>query len=89
MHDSIPHDTRTELNKCNCENDLISQNLPQDIRDEIKTHGVRNATILTVAPTGSGAIVAQVSSGIEPIFNVSYKRRVKKNSGFVSVHFPF
>ena len=57
-------------------------NLPQDIQDEIKTHGIRNATILTVAPTGSGAIVAQVSSGVEPIFNVSYKRRVKKNSGF-------
>ncbi len=58
------------------------QNLPQEIQDEIRTHGVRNATILTVAPTGSGAIVAQVSSGVEPIFNISYKRRVKRNSGF-------
>ena len=58
------------------------KNLPDEIQDEIKTHGVRNATILTVAPTGSGAIVAQVSSGVEPIFNISYKRRVKKNSGF-------
>lgn len=58
------------------------QSLPAEIQDEVKTHGIRNATILTVAPTGSGAIVAQVSSGVEPIFNVSYKRRVKKNSGF-------
>ncbi len=58
------------------------QNLPQEVQDEIKVHGVRNATILTVAPTGSGAIVAQVSSGVEPIFNISYKRRVKKNDGF-------
>jgi len=58
------------------------QNLSPEIQDEIKTHGIRNATILTVAPTGSGAIVAQVSSGVEPIFNISYKRRVKKNSGF-------
>jgi len=58
------------------------QNLPQEIQDEIKVHGIRNATILTVAPTGSGAIVAQVSSGVEPIFNISYKRRVKKNDGF-------
>ena len=58
------------------------KNLPQEIRDEIKVHGIRNATILTVAPTGSGAIVAQVSSGVEPIFNVSYTRRVKKNEGF-------
>ncbi len=58
------------------------KNLPDEIQEEIKTHGIRNATILTVAPTGSGAIVAQVSSGVEPIFNISYKRRVKKNSGF-------
>jgi len=58
------------------------QNLPEDIQEDVKTHGIRNATILTVAPTGSGAIVAQVSSGVEPIFNISYKRRVKKNSGF-------
>ncbi len=58
------------------------QNLPDEVQNEVKTHGIRNATILTVAPTGSGAIVAQVSSGVEPIFNVSYKRRVKKNDGF-------
>ncbi|MCF6237352.1 MAG: adenosylcobalamin-dependent ribonucleoside-diphosphate reductase [Candidatus Marinimicrobia bacterium] len=58
------------------------QNLPQEVQNEIKVHGVRNATILTVAPTGSGAIIAQVSSGVEPIFNVSYKRRVKKNDSF-------
>ena len=58
------------------------QKLPTNIQNEIKEQGIRNATILTVAPTGSGAIVAQVSSGIEPIFNISYKRRVKKNSGF-------
>jgi ribonucleoside-diphosphate reductase alpha chain len=58
------------------------KNLPEELQETIKAKGIRNATILTVAPTGSGAIVAQVSSGIEPIFNVSYKRRVKKNSGF-------
>jgi len=63
-------------------NSKYIQNLPEEIQTEIKTHGIRNATILTVAPTGSGAIIAQVSSGVEPIFNVSYKRRVKKNDGF-------
>ncbi|NQV14031.1 adenosylcobalamin-dependent ribonucleoside-diphosphate reductase, partial [bacterium] len=58
------------------------QSLSDDIQEDIKTYGIRNATILTVAPTGSGAIVAQVSSGVEPIFNVSYKRRVKKNDAY-------
>ncbi len=63
-------------------NSQYIKNLPEEVQEEIEAHGVRNATILTVAPTGSGAIVAQVSSGVEPIFNVSYKRRVKKNDGF-------
>jgi ribonucleoside-diphosphate reductase alpha chain len=58
------------------------KNLPRAIRDQIKIHGIRNSTISTVAPTGSGAIVARVTSGIEPIFATSYKRRVKENTGY-------
>lgn len=58
------------------------KNLPKGIREKIKSNGIRNATILTVAPTGSGGIVAQVTSGIEPIFATGYKRRVKKNEGY-------
>ena len=57
------------------------KNLPKTIRDQIQNHGIRNSTLTTVAPTGSGAIVARVSSGIEPIFDTSYMRRVKKNEG--------
>ena len=57
------------------------KNLPKNLRDQIQKYGVRNSTLTTVAPTGSGAIVARVSSGIEPIFDTSYKRRVKKNEG--------
>jgi ribonucleoside-diphosphate reductase alpha chain len=57
------------------------KNLPKNIRDQIQKYGVRNSTLTTVAPTGSGAIVARVSSGIEPIFDTSYRRRVKKNKG--------
>jgi ribonucleoside-diphosphate reductase alpha chain len=56
--------------------------LPRHLKDKIKEDGIRNSTILTVPPTGSGAIVARVTSGIEPIFATSYKRRVKKNDGF-------
>ena len=52
------------------------------ICDKIRTKGIRNSTITTVAPTGSGAIVSRVTSGIEPIFATSYKRRVKKNDGY-------
>ncbi|NOZ04206.1 MAG: adenosylcobalamin-dependent ribonucleoside-diphosphate reductase [FCB group bacterium] len=58
------------------------KNLPKHLRETIKEHGIRNATCTTVPPTGSGAIVARVTSGIEPIFATSYKRRVKVNDGY-------
>ncbi len=58
------------------------KNLPKQIRESIKSDGIRNATILTVPPTGSGAIVARVTSGIEPIFATSYRRRVKESDGY-------
>ncbi|RMF06156.1 MAG: adenosylcobalamin-dependent ribonucleoside-diphosphate reductase [Candidatus Neomarinimicrobiota bacterium] len=58
------------------------KNLPKTLREEIQKHGIRNATLTTVAPTGSGAIVARVTSGIEPIFATSYTRRVKQNEGY-------
>ncbi len=57
------------------------KNLPKAVKNDIAEHGIRNATVLTVPPTGSGAIVARVTSGIEPIFSTSYTRRVKQNTG--------
>jgi ribonucleoside-diphosphate reductase alpha chain len=58
------------------------KNLPKSLQNKIKEQGIRNSTITTVAPTGSGAIVARVTSGIEPIFATSYKRKVKKNDAY-------
>ena len=57
------------------------QNLPRDIQEAIREHGIRNSTVLTVPPVGTGSIVAQTSSGIEPIFCTSYRRRVKNHDG--------
>ena len=57
------------------------QSLPKEIQDEIKKHGIRNSTVITVPPVGTGSIVAQTSSGIEPIFCTSYRRRVKNHDG--------
>jgi ribonucleoside-diphosphate reductase alpha chain len=57
------------------------KSLPQEIQDQIRTHGIRNSTVITVPPVGTGSIVAQTSSGIEPIFCTSYRRRVKNHDG--------
>ncbi|HET6617132.1 MAG TPA: adenosylcobalamin-dependent ribonucleoside-diphosphate reductase [Gemmatimonadota bacterium] len=57
------------------------RSLPDDLREQIKQFGMRNSTVLTVPPVGTGSIVAQCSSGVEPIFCTSYKRRVKQEDG--------
>ncbi|HKY59793.1 MAG TPA: LAGLIDADG family homing endonuclease, partial [Gemmatimonadota bacterium] len=57
------------------------QSLPEDLREQIRQFGLRNSTVITAPPVGTGSIVAQSSSGIEPIFCTSYKRRVKQDDG--------
>jgi len=51
---------------------------PQFIKD-MKEHGRRNIAALTIAPTGTTSLMTQTTSGIEPVFMVSYKRRKKIN----------
>ncbi len=41
--------------------------------------GRRNIALLTIAPTGTTSLMTQTSSGLEPVFQVSYKRRKKVN----------
>jgi len=55
--------------------------LPSKIRDRIRKHGIRNVCLLTQAPTGTTALLAQESSGIEPIFSPVYKRTFRVNDG--------
>jgi ribonucleoside-diphosphate reductase alpha chain len=43
--------------------------------EKIRRQGMRNVACLTVPPVGSGAALAGVTSGIEPIFDVAYIRR--------------
>jgi len=56
------------------------QGVSPDVLENIKIHGLRNACILTVPPVGSGSILAGTTSGIEPMFAISYYRRSKSLS---------
>ncbi|MCX7643352.1 MAG: ribonucleoside-diphosphate reductase, adenosylcobalamin-dependent, partial [Armatimonadetes bacterium] len=54
---------------------FIRERLPKELQERIRKHGLRNVCVLTVPPVGSGAAMAGVTSGIEPIFALSYIRR--------------
>lgn len=51
------------------------QALAPQLVERIRQHGLRNVALLTVPPVGSGAALAGVTSGIEPIFDLAYVRR--------------
>ena len=58
----------------------IYNSLSSDMQSLYKSYGRRNVANLTTSPTGSVSLMAQVSSGIEPVFSLEYERR-KKTKG--------
>lgn len=50
-----------------------------DLYQDMLSYGRRNISLLTIAPTGTTSLMTQTSSGIEPVFMASYKRRKKVN----------
>ena len=49
--------------------------LPEEIKEKIEKQGIRNAVLLTIAPTGTTSLISGVSSGIEPVYEFEFIRK--------------
>ncbi|MDR2980506.1 MAG: adenosylcobalamin-dependent ribonucleoside-diphosphate reductase [Bacteroidales bacterium] len=69
-----------------CRNPFIGRlkNADEKLYNDMVRYGRRNIAMLTIAPTGSVSICTQTTSGIEPAFNVVYKRKRKVNPNDLS-----
>lgn len=65
--------------------ETILKILPEEYIEKYHKYGRRNIQNLAIAPTGSISIIAGVSSSIEPLFNIRYKRRRRLNA-FMSLN---
>ena len=53
---------------------------------DIQTNGLRNATLTTIAPTGTISMIADTSSGVEPQFSLVYVKNVMDNDKLLYVN---
>ncbi|NWG40216.1 MAG: adenosylcobalamin-dependent ribonucleoside-diphosphate reductase, partial [Hydrogenophilaceae bacterium] len=70
------------LDRCKHVEGVFIRHLPEDIRNGILKHGIRNSHLTAIAPTGTISLLANnVSSGLEPVFQYDYRRKIIEADG--------
>ena len=81
-----------EAQKASCELAAergVFPNFKGSVYDRPDVMEIRNATVTTIAPTGTLSIIASCSSGIEPLFAISYAKRVMDGTELLEVNPQF
>jgi ribonucleoside-diphosphate reductase alpha chain len=81
IYDSVREEKNPFINRLKSEN--------EDLFNDMVKYGRRNIACLTIAPTGTTSLMTQTTSGIEPVFMISYKRRRKVNPNDKNVKVDF
>ncbi len=70
---------------------FYNENVDEEVKEIVKEHGMRNCSLLSIAPTGSISTMLGISGGIEPIFMNSYMRKTEslhEEDTFYKVYTP-
>lgn len=63
----------------------FARTLPEEIRAGIRAQGIRNSHLIAIAPAGTISLLANgISSGLEPVFEFEYRRRIEDGQGGAS-----
>ena len=64
----------------------ISDDMWAELDDQIKAHGIRNATTTCIAPTGTISMIASASGGVEPLFGLVFSRLIMDGTEMLEVN---
>lgn len=62
----------------------FTKHLKPSLREKGRKHGIRNCATMTIAPVGTGSIICDVSSGIEPIYAMAHIRKFRRGDELVT-----
>lgn len=65
---------------------IISDEKWKELDEQIKKHGIRNATTTCIAPTGTISMIASASGGIEPLFGLVFSRLIMDGTEMLEVN---